>query len=98
MNGLAGNNTVMFKEIGNSANNGLGMIIGNVSLTCTFIANQPSPPPSPSLPAPTTEPTSAELNILPIFFSALTNQIVGLKYVYLLAEDIWLYYYDKEDY
>lgn len=33
-----------------------------------------------------------------VVFSLPVNHIVGLRYLYLFAEDLWLYVYDKVEY
>lgn len=138
----------MFKEIGNASNDGIGMIIDNVSLTCT-----PLPTPTPILNqtnqtsqinltnqtnqinqtnqtnftsqtsnqtynqsgtnqtsvAITNQTENARAQTVSPFFSDViyivavvlslpANHFAGLQYLYLSAEDIWLYHYDKEEY
>lgn len=36
--------------------------------------------------------------IVSIIFSLPSNHIVGVRFVYLFAEDLWFYVYDKQDY
>ena len=78
----------MFKEIGDAVSNPIGMLIDDVSLTCSV----PSPSNKTNYLSDIIIYTSA------IALSIFANQLPGFRYIYLLMEDLWLYYYDKVEY
>ena len=103
----------MFKEIGDSSIDAVGMLIDDISLTCDPVA-LPPPDPSPNITNSSVEIITNEsvettqvapssylsdiMRAIAISLSIPINQFRGLRYLYLLMEDLWLYNYDKVDY